>query len=100
MAIVIIPTPLRKFTNNSARVEVAALKISDVVDKLTYSFPDLKKHLIDTSGKVAPFINIFVDSNDIRNLEKEQTIVNEGTVISIVPAIAGGICFPENDLDE
>ena len=90
MATVIIPTPLRKFTNNIARIDVTASKVSDVVNQLTSNFPELRKHLIDASGKIAPFINIFVDNSDIRNLEREQTPVKENAVICIIPAIAGG----------
>ena len=91
MATVIIPTPLRKFTNNTARLNVQANTISDMVEKLTTDFPDLKKHLLDANGKVPSFINIFVDDDDIRNLQQEQTVVKENTTVSIVPAIAGGI---------
>ena len=90
MATVIIPTPLRKFSNNIARVDVTASKVSDVVSQLTLTYPELKKHLVDTSGKIAPFINIFVDNKDIRNLDREQTEIKENAVVCIIPAIAGG----------
>ena len=90
MATVIIPTPLRKFTNNTARLQIQANNINEVVNELTQNFPDLKKHLLDESGKVRSFVNIFVNDDDIRNLEQEQTTVKEETIISIIPAIAGG----------
>lgn len=93
MATVIIPTPLRKFTNRNARISVAAGTIEEVVIELTTSFPELERHLIDASGKIAAFMNIFVDNDDIRNLKDEHTEVSENTIISIVPAIAGGIHF-------
>jgi len=90
MATVIIPTPLRKFANNTARVRVTASNITDVVNQLAIHYPELKKHLVDTSGRIAPFINIFVDNKDIRNLELEHTQVVEDAVVCIIPAIAGG----------
>jgi len=90
MATVIIPTPLRKFTNNTARLQIKANNINEVVNELTQNFPDLKKHLLDESGKVRSFVNIFVGDDDIRNLEQEQTTVKDETIISIIPAIAGG----------
>ena len=90
MATVFIPTPLRKFTNNTAKLEVQGDNVSEVVSKLTSNFPELKRHLINADGKVPSFINIFVDDDDIRNLQQEQTVVKENTIISIVPAIAGG----------
>ncbi|MGN6417084.1 MAG: MoaD/ThiS family protein [Pseudobacter sp.] len=90
MATVIIPTPLRKFTNNTARLQVAAVNIQQTVDELTLNFPDLKKHLLDEQGQIRSFVNIFVDNDDIRDLQKEKTAVQPDTIISIIPAIAGG----------
>jgi molybdopterin converting factor small subunit len=90
MATVIIPTPLRKFTNNTARLTVQAGTVSSMIQNLTTQFPELKKHLLDANGKIPSFINIFVNDDDIRNLQHEQTVVMENTTVSIVPAIAGG----------
>ena len=90
MATVIIPTPLRKFTNNTARVSVKAGNIQEVVNDLSLNFPELKKHLLDEQGRLRSFVNVFVGEDDIRNLQQEQTLVKDETVISIVPAIAGG----------
>jgi sulfur-carrier protein adenylyltransferase/sulfurtransferase len=94
MATVIIPTPLRKFTNNTARLAVSAGTIQDTVNELTLNFPDLKKHLLDEGGNIRSYVNIFVGNDDIRNLQQEHTAVKEDTVISIVPAIAGGAPDP------
>jgi adenylyltransferase/sulfurtransferase len=90
MATVIIPTPLRKFTNNTARLQVNAGTIKDTVQELTVNFPDLKKHLLDEGGNIRSYVNIFVGNDDIRDLQQEKTTVKEDAVISIVPAIAGG----------
>lgn len=90
MATVIIPTPLRKFTNNTAKLQVQAGTIAGTVDELTLNFPDLKKHLLDDSGQIRSFVNIFVGNDDIRNLQQGATPVQPDSVISIVPAIAGG----------
>jgi len=90
MATVIIPTPLRKFTNNASKINIQAASISELLITLTKNFPALQKHLLDASGKVPSFINIFVDDDDIRNLQQEQTVIKEHTMVSIVPAIAGG----------
>jgi molybdopterin converting factor small subunit len=91
MATVFIPTPLRRFTNNTSKLQVPAGNINDVIKDISHNFPELKKHLLDEGGKLRSFINIFVGDDDIRNLQQENTIVNEETVISIVPAIAGGM---------
>jgi len=90
MATVIIPTPLRKFTNQTARLHVEAGTVGEIIERLTLDFPELKKHLLDPQGSLRSFVNIFAGDDDIRDLQKEKTPVNTSTVISIVPAIAGG----------
>ena len=90
MATIIIPTPLRKFTNNESKLEIKAGTIKETINELAVNFPDLKKHLLDDSGKIRSFVNIFVGNDDIRNLQQEDTVVKEDTVVSIIPAIAGG----------
>jgi sulfur-carrier protein len=91
MATVIIPTPLRKFTNQTAKLDVEAETVGEIIDKITLDFPELKKHLLDPQGSLRTFVNIFSGDEDIRDLQKEKTPVGHSTVISIVPAIAGGI---------
>jgi len=90
MATIIIPTPLRKFTNNTSKLEIKGGSIKEVINELTLNFPDLKKNLLDDAGHLRSFVNIFVGNDDIRNLQQEDTAVKEDTVISIIPAIAGG----------
>lgn len=90
MAKVIIPTPLRKFTDNTSTYEANGGTVHSAIDELTQQFPDLKKQLFDDQGNIRSFIKVFVGEDDIRNLNNEQTQVQEETVISIVPAIAGG----------
>jgi molybdopterin synthase sulfur carrier subunit len=91
MATVIIPTPLRKFTNNESTLKVSATDIEGTVQELTFNFPDLKKHLLDEHGHIRSFVNIFVGNEDIRNLRQERTSIEENSIVSIVPAIAGGL---------
>jgi len=91
MATVIIPTPLRKFTNNASRLEIKAGTVKELINDLSLNFPELKKHLLDEKGGIRSFINIFAGDEDIRNLQQEQTEIKDNMVISIIPAIAGGI---------
>ncbi len=90
MATVIIPTPLRKFTNQTARIQVDAGTVGEIIERITLDFPDLKKHLLNPQGTLRSFVNIFAGDDDIRDLQQEKTPVHHSTVISIVPAIAGG----------
>lgn len=90
MASIIIPTPLRKFTNNEASVESQGTTVLESVRHLATTFPDLSKHIFDTDGNIRQFIRIYVGDEDINALENENTKVDQSSVISIIPAIAGG----------
>lgn len=91
MATIIIPTPLRKFANNTARIQIKGGSVASAIQEVTLNFPDLKKHLLDEQGKIRSFVNVFVGDHDIRDLQEEETIIPEDAVVSIIPAIAGGI---------
>jgi len=90
MATFIIPTPLRKFTNQQTRVSASGATVQEALNDLVLNFPDLRKNLIDEGNKLRTFVNVFVGEEDIRNLQNEQTPVSTDTLISIIPAIAGG----------
>jgi molybdopterin synthase sulfur carrier subunit len=90
MATVIIPTPLRKFTNNTSKLDVQATTVAEAIQDLSTNFPDLKKHLLDDGGQIRTFLNIFVGDDDIRDLQNGQTALTNDTIVSIIPAIAGG----------
>ena len=90
MATIIIPTPLRKFTNQESRLNVGGNTVKESIEELTLNFPELKKNLIDEEGRFRSFVNIFVGDDDIRDLQQENTLVNADSLISIIPAIAGG----------
>ena len=71
-------------------MQLTANSIQEAVSELTLNFPDLKKHLLDDHGKLRSFINVFVGNDDIRSLQQEQTTLHSDSVVSIIPAIAGG----------
>ena len=85
-----IPTPLRKLTNNEEVVEVIAATIGDAISELQTRYPGIKERLVDESGSVRRFVNVYVNEEDIRFLQNQQTKLNDGDEISIIPAIAGG----------
>jgi molybdopterin synthase sulfur carrier subunit len=85
-----IPTPLRKLTNNEELIEVKAANIGDAIAELQARFPGIKERLVDENGEVRRFVNVYVNEEDIRFLQNQQTPLKEGDEISIIPAIAGG----------
>ena len=85
-----IPTPLRQVTKGNAEVSARGSTVDDVVADLERQFPGLKERLVDESGELRRFINIYVDGEDVRFLDNLATTVPERAEVSIVPAIAGG----------
>ena len=84
-----IPTPLQKLTDGRSEVECSARTVADLVEALEKDFPGMKDRLSE-GGKIRRFINIYVNDEDIRFVNKEATTLKDGDSISIVPAIAGG----------
>jgi len=87
---VIIPTPLRAYAGKQESVELQANTVAEALSGLTSKFGDLKKHLYTEDGRLRSFVNVYVNDEDIRYLQKDQTQLREGDTISIVPSIAGG----------
>ncbi|MHC1765679.1 MAG: ubiquitin-like small modifier protein 1 [Verrucomicrobiia bacterium] len=85
-----IPTPLRKLTNNEEVVEVDGGTIGAIITELQSRYPGIKERLLDENGAVRRFVNVYVNEEDIRFLQNQQTPVKSGDEISIIPAIAGG----------
>jgi sulfur-carrier protein len=91
MAKLMIPTPLRKYTNNEAYFETESFTIEQAIEELVSEHADLSKHLLDNEGKLRSYIKVFVGDDDIRSLKGMDTEIDEKDIVSIVPAIAGGI---------
>jgi len=90
MAITVrIPTPLQRLTNGNAEVECSVKDIKELIDALEKDYPGMQERLSE-GGKIRRFINVYVNDEDIRFLNKEETALKDGDTISIVPAIAGG----------
>lgn len=90
MATLIIPTPLRKFTANQTSLESNGGTVKDLVHELVSTHEGLKTHLLDDGGNLRSFIRIYVGDEDIQAPDQENTAVQPGATISIIPAIAGG----------
>ena len=87
---VLIPTPLQKFTNDEASVELDASSVDSLIDALDSRYPGLKGRLCDEAGTLRRFLNVYVNSEDIRFLDNQTTALKDGDEVSIVPAVAGG----------
>jgi adenylyltransferase/sulfurtransferase len=86
-----IPTPLRPFTDKRDVVEIEGATVGELLAGLTRTHEGLKKHLYTDEGRLRSFVNIYLNDEDIRYLEKEQTPVKPGDTLSIIPSVAGGV---------
>jgi molybdopterin converting factor small subunit len=85
-----IPGPLRQYVGKRAAVEVSGSTVGEAMNALLAEHPDLRKHLYTEDGKLRAFVNLYVNEEDIRHLQKEATALKDDDQISIVPSIAGG----------
>ena len=85
-----IPTPLRRYTEGNGTIEVSGSSVGSALDSLLQQYPVLKKQLYTEDGRLRSFVNVYLNDEDIRYLQKTDTTVNIGDTISIVPSIAGG----------
>jgi molybdopterin synthase sulfur carrier subunit len=85
-----IPTPLRSLTKGQAEVQAKGDTVGALVEDLERQCPGLRERLVDETGELRRFINIYVNEEDIRFLEGQKTALKDGDHVSIVPAIAGG----------
>ena len=90
MARIMIPTPLRQYAEKNDTVEVAGSTVGEALSALTTKYPDLKKQLFNDEGKLRSFVNVYLNDEDIRYIDREKSAVKDGDTLSIVPSIAGG----------
>ncbi len=85
-----IPTPLQKLVGDKAEVQAEGATLRDVVNNLAAQNDEIKTRLLDESGELRRFVNVYVNEEDVRFLQKLDTPLKDGDEVSIVPAIAGG----------
>ncbi len=91
MAITVrIPSPLQKLTKNQEEVKAEGANVKEVIDSLEKQFPGIKARICDEKGNIRKFVNIYVNEEDVRFLQRDKTTVKAGDEVSIIPAIAGG----------
>jgi adenylyltransferase/sulfurtransferase len=86
-----IPTPLRRFTGEQGEVQVEGATVGEAMQDLVRRHPSLQRHLFTDGGALRSFVNVFLNDEDVRHLEKDGTRLSSGDTLSIIPSIAGGI---------
>src|SRR5438270_10060271 len=90
MAKILIPTPLRQYADKQDTIELPGATVGEVLTSLTSRYADLRRHLYNDQGNLRSFVNVYVNDDDIRYLNKDATPLKDGDTVSIVPSIAGG----------
>ena len=85
-----IPTPLQKLTGGKGEVSAEGSTVKEIIDDMEANYPTIKERLYSEEGELRRFINIYINDEDIRFLDSDNSQVKDGDVISVIPAIAGG----------
>lgn len=85
-----VPTILRPYTKGVSEVSAEGSTLTEVLDSLDTSYPGIKGRVLDESGELRRFVNVYVDDDDVRFAEGLQTVIKDGGQVSIIPAVAGG----------
>ncbi len=88
---VLIPTPLRKFTDGSAKLSATGGTVAAILDSIEDQHPGLKDRIREDDGEIRRFVNVFLNGENVRDLEGPATAVKSGDEIGIIPAMAGGV---------
>jgi molybdopterin synthase sulfur carrier subunit len=87
---VLIPQPLRNLTGNLSKVSGEGATLASLVSNLDGSYPGMRERVMDESGQLRRFVNIYVNGDDVRFIDGLGTALKDGDEVSIVPAVAGG----------
>ena len=85
-----VPTILRPYTQGASEVSAEGATLTEVLDSLDASYPGIKGRVLDDSGELRRFVNVYVDDDDVRFADGLQTSIKDGGQVSIIPAVAGG----------
>lgn len=85
-----IPQTLRRLTGEQEVIELKAATVADAVDAMHARFNGIRDRILDRTGHIRGSVLVFVNEEDVRFLQNEQTPLKDGDEISIVPAFAGG----------
>jgi len=85
-----IPTPLRSYTQNQVEVTVQGENVAQAMEDLVRLYPALRTHLYNSAGQLRPFVNLFLNETNVRDLQGMETPLQAGDRLLLIPSIAGG----------
>ncbi len=90
MPVLRIPTPLRTYTGGQSEVKVNGATIAEALADLTAQYPAIQPHVFNENGGLRPFVNLFVGSHNIKDLQGMNTPITDSDRVMLIPSIAGG----------
>lgn len=90
MIILKIPSPLRSYTQGQNEIPVKGSTVDEAIQDLVEQHPSLRPHLFNNDGELRPFVNLFINDENIRDLQGAQTPIHDGDMLKLIPSIAGG----------
>ena len=87
---VLIPTPLRRYTEGQAKVAASGGTLADLLSDLDERYPGLKERICEDDGQIRRFVNVFVNGDNVRDGQGAATALKPGDEVGIIPAMAGG----------
>ncbi|QZY28707.1 MoaD/ThiS family protein [Nocardioides coralli] len=85
-----IPTILRTYTGGESEVSASGTTLAEVLDDLEGSYAGIRGRIVDETGELRRFVNVYVGNDDVRFLDNLATPTPDGTQVSVIPAVAGG----------
>ena len=85
-----IPTVFRKFTSGDSQVELEPGTVGDLIGQLDSRYPGFRRQVLTDDGSLHQFVNVYLNDEDIRYIEKLDTKATEGDTVSLLPSVAGG----------
>ncbi len=85
-----IPTPLRTYTEGKSEVAVQGDNVAGALSELTQQYPALKQHIFNESSELRPFVNLFLNEDNVKDLQGLETPLDANARLMIIPSIAGG----------
>jgi adenylyltransferase/sulfurtransferase len=90
MIILRIPTPLRSYTNGQTEISMQVETVGAAMQELITQFPTLRPHLFNGQAELRPFVNLFLNNENIKDLQGLNTPLKDGDKLMLIPSIAGG----------
>jgi molybdopterin converting factor small subunit len=90
MSTIKIPTPLRPYAGGQSKIQVQGNTVAEILDQLVEDYPDIRQHIMNGNGELRPFVNLFLNGENVKDLQGAETPLGKDDRLMLIPSIAGG----------